>query len=519
MRLMQDITMKLADIVKKIPFLSVFISSRTRVSFTLSFIFHVIFFLFLLFRVMNPAHELDAMGDVGVVTQVEQKVEIQKIPEQKMTKEMLDFIEKTFKPDVTNLEEKFIEPTDNIVEDSVLSSIEGAGREDKSLERMVGQMGFGDTFEKGNIGIGDVGLAKGKGPLGVSGRAGIFGARGGKGKKTAIKEYGGSAETESAVSSGLEYLYKHQGADGSWDCDTGYGQQGRMATTSMALLAFLGVGYAPTSHHKYAGSMRGAIGYLQNNSGKDPYGGGMYSHAIVTMALAETYAVAGLASLRPIVKHGAEAIVGAQRIGKDKNFSGGWRYTLDAGDSDLSVTGWQVMALKSAYNSGITVEDKVFKQASNFIRKCATADSGFAYQPGGAANSAMTAAGTLALIFCGQLNEPGVRSAVQRLSSTALPTTAQQDVYAWYYATQAIFQANPKGPTWKTWNEAMSQLLTREQAADGSWNFSASPHVGKAGPNLVTAMCVLILEVYYRYLPIYSTDEPAAKAEEKSGKE
>ncbi|MBC7240720.1 MAG: hypothetical protein H5T71_11550, partial [Chloroflexi bacterium] len=85
-----------------------------------------------------------------------------------------------------------------------------------------------------------------------------------------------------------------------------------------------------------------------------------------------------------------------------------------------------------------------------------------------------------------------------------------RDAYYWYYATQVMFQM--QGQYWKTWNQAIQQLLLREQVQSGPWAGSWDPlrsvadrWGNEAGRLYVTAMHLLILEVYYRHLPLFRT--------------
>ena len=79
------------------------------------------------------------------------------------------------------------------------------------------------------------------------------------------------------------------------------------------------------------------------------------------------------------------------------------------------------------------------------------------------------------------------------------------NVYFWYYGTLAMFRAG--GASWTTWNEGMKRTLVPSQAADGSWE-PIDPYARYArddarDKSYTTALCVLSLEVYYRYyLPL-----------------
>ncbi|MFM8399470.1 MAG: hypothetical protein ACKOAH_16725, partial [Pirellula sp.] len=97
---------------------------------------------------------------------------------------------------------------------------------------------------------------------------------------------------------------------------------------------------------------------------------------------------------------------------------GGWRYTPDAGDSDLSVSIWQLMALRSAKNDGLDVASATIDDAVGYLRRSFTSPldtqgnpkdskAGFSYEPnGGGPSFTMTSAGLLAMQVCGQYESP-----------------------------------------------------------------------------------------------------------------
>ena len=76
----------------------------------------------------------------------------------------------------------------------------------------------------------------------------------------------------------------------------------------------------------------------------------MYCHGISTLMLAE---VAGMVPdpvladrVQKALAHAVDVIVKAQDVKKGPEHAGGWRYQPNSNDSDISVTGWQVMALR-----------------------------------------------------------------------------------------------------------------------------------------------------------------------------
>jgi len=83
----------------------------------------------------------------------------------------------------------------------------------------------------------------------------------------------------------------------------------------------------------------------------------------------------------------------------------------------------------------------------------------------------------------------------------------KNDIYYNYYAAQVLRQHG--GPEWEKFNTELRDWLVAEQSDDGptkgSWAFANSGHGTQQGGRLyMTAMSTMILEVYYRHMPLYS---------------
>jgi hypothetical protein len=80
---------------------------------------------------------------------------------------------------------------------------------------------------------------------------------------------------------------------------------------------------------------------------------------------------------------------------------------------------------------------------------------------------------------------------------------SRDDLYYDYYATQVMHHWG--GEPWNTWNGQLRDYLIRTQATQGhesgSWNFLGG-QAARGGRLYNTAMAIMTLEVYYRYLPI-----------------
>src|SRR5262249_19767872 len=129
----------------------------------------------------------------------------------------------------------------------------------------------------------------------------------------------------------------------------------------------------------------------------------MYHHGICTLMLAEA---AGMTDsnlgdlIRQRLAKAVAVILRAQRnAGVHK---GGWRYRMDGFDSDMSVSGWQIMALRAAKNLGCDVPPEAIDRAIEYVQRCRDSSSGgFRYYPGGPLTVACTGTSILSLEICG----------------------------------------------------------------------------------------------------------------------
>jgi hypothetical protein len=334
-----------------------------------------------------------------------------------------------------------------------------------------------------------------------------------------VEAMGGNKETEAAVERGLAWLAAHQGPEGNWSlhklycqghqCDGVGNAQSDTAATALALLPFLGAGHTHT-RGKYIETVRRGVSWLvhhQKPDGDLSVQGGqvqMYSHALATIALCELCGMTGDPVLRGPTGKALRFIVDAQ----DTN-SGGWRYNPRAG-GDTSVVGWQLMALKSGEMAQFHVPSEVYERAARWLDSVSRGPRRelYGYQPGSGPTPPMTAEAVLSRQFLGwQRHHESMIGSADYLRAN-LPKGGARNFYYWYYATQAMFHM--QGEYWPAWNSAMTESLLSSQVKDGpaagSWHPSApSPDTygAQGGRIYVTGLALLMLEVYYRHLPLY----------------
>lgn len=350
-------------------------------------------------------------------------------------------------------------------------------------------------------------------------RTGEFGGRSTAGKTAALRKYGGTAESEKAVSLGLQWLKGIQQPDGSWnfqdqgpDAQAGAFQKTEVGATSLALLCFLGSGHTHVVEGPYKEVVEKGLAYIgsqaeivQGNAdlrGDSEGISGMYVQGLATICISEAHA---LDHRNKDLKKLTEMAVGF--IEKSQHpFSGGWRYSPRSDDRDTSVTGWQIMALQSAKAGRIRVSSKSLRLAKDFLRDAQTDSSGafYTYDPDKSRGrtKTMTAVGLLCRMYLGwQHDNPALKQGVEYLAKQG---PDPNDIYYNYYATQVLRHWG--GPEWKKWNQRLRERLVSTQIkkgpAAGSWRVT-DPHGRTAGQIYQTALSLLTLEVYYRHLPIY----------------
>jgi hypothetical protein len=360
------------------------------------------------------------------------------------------------------------------------------------------------------------------------------------------RRYGGTEQSEHAVESSLRWLALHQHPDGYWDAD-GYdrmcpshdkchgfgglvlhgsdqregterraGKQADTGVTALTVLAFLGAGYTH-EEGQYSEQVDRALRWLVSQQQPDGFMGGnathyarMYCHAMVTYAMAEAY---GMQSdpANDTTLHEPIARAIAYIISQQNPEDGGWRYSKGLA-GDMSMFGWQLMALKSAEIAGISVPEPVKEGMIRFLKERSLGESNglAAYritEPPTPATPSMTAEA----LFCKQMlgmgrSNPASAEAIAYLLGEHLPRRSELDLYYWYYGTLAVYQYG--GDAWRQWNEALRDTLVEDQRksghAAGSWDPKGpwGPHGGRI---YSTALSTLCLEVYYRFLPLYQT--------------
>lgn len=325
-------------------------------------------------------------------------------------------------------------------------------------------------------------------------------------------------DIDRAVKQGIEFLVSAQREDGAIS-DRGH----EVAMSSLAIMAMASLGTEPIGVSDAGRAMHRAIDFVLDKRNQDMEGylgardgSRMYGHGITTLMLTEILGMGATPDqndkIHEALSDAIKLILAAQKISKSEKLQGGWRYTPSSRDSDLSVSVWQLMALRSAKNDGLDVPGEAIDQALQYLRHSYASPidrdgtprdkiSGFSYTPGTFHPSfTMTAAGLLAMQVCGQYDSQLVKGASEWLLQHPPTPNERFFFYGVYYYAQGMHQAGGKYA--ERADEFVPELLLPMQRSDGAW-LARGGEERNVGAVYATALSILSLSVRYHYLPIY----------------
>ena len=344
---------------------------------------------------------------------------------------------------------------------------------------------------------------------------------------------------DTSVTRGLAWLATQQQEDGAFKTI----ELGQPGITAFCVMAFLAQGETPVDG-KYQQQLSKAIDFIAKQ--QKPNGlianeapGGVpiprdvngrtlaktcvYNHAISALALSEAYGQCKpdqAEQLAPVIEKAIAATLEMQRWKpKRPKDVGGWRY-LDPrfvdSDSDLSITGWQLMFLRSAKNAGFEVPKESIDAAVKYVENCFLEDEDrkvHAYVGRARDNCtrAMAGAGILALAHSGKHDSQQSRSSADWLLkhdfkkyNDDAPIYGDQSSeehyhYACSICTQAMFQLG--GKYWKDFFPPLVETLLANQSENGAWPPEKAE--SQYGSCYSTSLSVLSLSVPSQILPIF----------------
>ncbi len=292
-------------------------------------------------------------------------------------------------------------------------------------------------------------------------------------------------EVDDAVDRGIDFLLSKQRDDGAVT-DRSYAT----SMTALSVMALASVGTTVGESTPRGRAMQRALDYVLRDDVRDAQGyfgkkddSRMYGHGIVTLMLTEMLGMGSDdiqdAKIQRACRDGIDLILRSQQISKTPLHRGGWRYQPDSLDSDLSVSVWQLMALRSAKNDGMDVPSVAIEDAVEYLERSFTTPldrqgkpteplGGFSYT----ANQknptyTMTSAGLLALQVCGRYESPLVVSASDWLMANPPKWGDRFFFYGTYYYAQGMHQRGNQYA--KKAEELVQKILLDKQQDNGSW--------------------------------------------------
>jgi hypothetical protein len=308
-------------------------------------------------------------------------------------------------------------------------------------------------------------------------------------------------DVDRAVDKALAWLVQKQ------DVTHGYFQGGcRNTYTALACMALMATGHFE-GRSEYGEHLRRGVLYLAKEGkaqngyfGRD--GGRMYGHGICTLTLCEAYGMMRRPEDNQAIRETLDLALGvilkAQATANNQH-KGGWRYEPTSQDADLSVTAWQILALRAAQNCKLHVPEEAIEQAVAYVRRVYQPGQGFSYQ-GGGASPAMRCAGAVCMKVLGADEDEEDRTRIET-SAKILETVNMAGGSHYYYQTYYFATAaNMMGDEYRnTLLPKLEKALLNLQDASGEFR----KHSGHDGGVYSTAFATICLAVRYQFLPIY----------------
>lgn len=327
-------------------------------------------------------------------------------------------------------------------------------------------------------------------------------------------------EVEQAIDRGLAFLSRRQNGDGAFNTNA----NNEPGISGLCVLAFLSRGHLP-GQGPYGITLTRSLDYMLNSQHPDgliarsrqPYYA-PYSHGICSLVFGEVYGMSR-SDDEPRLRRAIEKAIEftSHRYSQPKAHAddeGSWRYLKRhrSSDGDLSITSWNVMFLRSAKNSGFTIDIALIDDALGYMKRVYDPqEKTFRYEihtddPQHNHTRAMAGAGTLSLALSGEhhseLAESAARYILKRpFDQYERPIPGEEHpCYSAFYCSQAMFQMG--GEYWLEFYPKLVDTLLRAQRADGSWLLKQGADVA-CGPEYMTAMTILALTPPYQLLPIF----------------
>lgn len=321
-----------------------------------------------------------------------------------------------------------------------------------------------------------------------------------------------------ALSGGVKWLVAKQRTAGFFDASDkeAAGKEHLGALTALAVIALHDAGHHASDASDEGRALLKAIGYLSHDvaTAQDSVARGylgrndrsrMYGHGMMTYALAsvveEVADPALQADVRVRVLEAVAYIRASQQVRKLPGHAGGWRYEGISMDSDLSVSVWQLLAMRAAVDHArATVPQFMWSQAADYVKGSAkTARTkagpagGFSYELSGGGDHvtfATTGAGVVALQCCGEADAPEVMAGRLFIDQASVAANDRNFFWGMHHCSHAMVAADKVQKA--KFQALLANVLVPLQKADGSWQ-SKGGMEKQAGDLFTTALAVSAL--------------------------
>lgn len=330
-----------------------------------------------------------------------------------------------------------------------------------------------------------------------------------------------TTQTKAQQPAPVPWLVSHQEADGRWDADgfrshdpdgsqrgTPGIEEADVAVTSLATLAFLGDGNTATVG-PYRKTVASAVSWLAEQ--QDPESGwigeqghprSLRYHALATVALSESDLFSPSAVGRTGCRHAVRLL--SDRVLED----GGWSSDGTANmATDGLTTGWVFLALRSARDSGVEVDDALLSGAIAWFEAHADEQTGLVSNSSdGTTDWKATALGVLCRVMTlgpDDEKDPALVAAgdqLSRLQPLWSPDGAGMDPELWFLASLAAYRLG--GEPWKRWNKTLKGLLVDKNRVIHDAVTPVDPELLAEGSVAGVACATLSVEIYFRYARI-----------------
>ena len=360
-------------------------------------------------------------------------------------------------------------------------------------------------------------------------------------------------QLDDSIERGLEWLISKQQADGSFETI----ERGQPGVTALCVMAFLAQGESPVDG-KYQKRLSKAIDYIARQQKRNgliariapnsvpitrDYAEvvatdtvvsrsqlnptsicttAVYNHAISALALSEAYGQCKpeqTTRLAPVVEKAIAATLEMQRWKRSRQVDvGGWRYlsVLFPQDSDLSITGWQLMFLRSARNAGFEVPNKSIEAAVEYVERCFLKDDDeqvHSYDAGNRSTvtRAVAGSGILAMAHAGKHDSNAAVASGEWILKHdfgnydmekpvhGLEWLGNRYHYGAFLCTAGMYQLG--GKFWDGFFPTLAGSLLENQEKNGAWLTEGQDQ--PYGSCYSTSLSILSLSVPNQMLPIF----------------